>query len=387
MTTTPIGNSALLRVWANDFDFSGAATPPVDKVDLGWQRNEQPPHSWMNFVHYQLGLKANHFLARGAPDWNATTEYNAGAVVNHTGDLWVSLTTNNNSQPDEDNTDWAIVFNSQNSEAKDPIAVTVGATGDFPTINAALQFLSRREFAFEAFSGLHTITLLSGFEMAEQVIVRGFDMSGIQINGEDAVHNIVRNSLSTNVAGRFSAFTAIQGGALPVINVRFDMDTSGTATDRDGIRLSDAGSSAFVLPGAGVTNAGFNGFSARRGALFSIDDAVFDDAGNDGISVNGSYGTCAGASARDAGRYGIFANNSASVSAFEADARLAGDQGVRAFTGSSINFRNGFARKTLGTDSSDDIAVNNGGMINANGAFGGTSQSVNTITANGIIFK
>jgi hypothetical protein len=104
--TTEIGNSALLRTWAND----GTVTVPSNtKIDEGWLRGEQPPHEWMNYIHNILGQKVNHALSRGAADWVASTEYLAGAVVNRAGALWLALATNTNSEPTGANSNWVAV--------------------------------------------------------------------------------------------------------------------------------------------------------------------------------------------------------------------------------------------------------------------------------------
>jgi hypothetical protein len=104
--TTEIGNSALLRTWAND----GTVTVPSNaKIDEGWLRGEQPPHEWMNYIHNILGQKINHALSRGAADWVASTEYLAGAVVNRAGAVWLALATNTNSEPTGANSNWTQV--------------------------------------------------------------------------------------------------------------------------------------------------------------------------------------------------------------------------------------------------------------------------------------
>jgi hypothetical protein len=101
--TTEIGNSALLRTWAND----GTVTVPNNaKIDEGWLRGEQPPHEWMNYIHNILGQKINHALSRGAADWVDSTEYLAGAIVNRNGSIWLATATNTDSAPSDSNSNW-----------------------------------------------------------------------------------------------------------------------------------------------------------------------------------------------------------------------------------------------------------------------------------------
>jgi hypothetical protein len=104
--TTEIGNSALLRTWAND---GTVVVPSNAKIDEGWLRGEQPPHEWMNYIHNILGQKINHALSRGAADWVSSTEYLAGAVVNRSGAVWLALATNTNSEPTGANSNWVAV--------------------------------------------------------------------------------------------------------------------------------------------------------------------------------------------------------------------------------------------------------------------------------------
>ena len=119
-----IGNSELLRTWAND----GTVVVPADaKIDEGWLRGEQPPHEWMNYIHNVLGQKINHALSRGSADWNSETEYLAGAIVNHNDELWLALATNTNSTPSEANANWSGLYSRNN------ILGTVSQSGGVPT--------------------------------------------------------------------------------------------------------------------------------------------------------------------------------------------------------------------------------------------------------------
>jgi hypothetical protein len=101
--TSEIGNSQLLRTWAND---GTIVQPPNTKQDEGWLRGEQPPHEWMNWLQNTFGQKINHILSRGVPDWSATTQYTAGASVNRSGATWVAAATNTNSEPTDVNANW-----------------------------------------------------------------------------------------------------------------------------------------------------------------------------------------------------------------------------------------------------------------------------------------
>ena len=128
-----IGSSELLRTWAND----GTVVVPADaKIDEGWLRGEQPPHEFMNYIHNVLGQKINHMLSRGVPDWNNSTEFDPGAVVNHDDDLWLALATNTNSEPSAGNSNWArIVDQSKDANIH---GLTIGRGGGDIDTNTAI---------------------------------------------------------------------------------------------------------------------------------------------------------------------------------------------------------------------------------------------------------
>jgi hypothetical protein len=168
--TTEIGNSALLRTWAND---GTVVVPSNAKIDEGWLRGEQPPHEWMNYIHNVLGQKINHALSRGAADWVNTTEYLAGAVVNHNGSVWRARATNTDSAPADSNSNWVrlVEVGTENVRAAyggtaDAVALTTGGkiSGTVPT---GLQVRFR---ASDPNTGATTIALDGGTPIACRTI-------------------------------------------------------------------------------------------------------------------------------------------------------------------------------------------------------------------------
>ena len=224
-------------------------------------------------------------------------------------------------------------------ELTEDVLVTVGSGGDFGTINAALESIVSLYYP-KYISGGNcprvTINLFPGFVMSEQVLVESLDLSWITITGVDDETVINRSALTTCLGIGYPAFGAANGGFLPVIGQLFNMDTSGTASDRHGI-LAYSNSRAIVLNGCGVKNAGASG-------IFAIFGSTID-----------AYG----ANASGAGTYDIYATHSSTINANGANASGAGS-GIR---------------------------VANGSLINAVGATGMLSQAKNTLTADGIIFQ
>jgi len=395
-----IGNSNLLEVWAS----SGAVVEPdISKVEEGWQLGEQPPHEFMNWLQNTFGEKLNHVLSNGTPQWNSSTSYGAGSTVQRTGSVWIAMEPNSNSEPATGNTNWSrllkladasseatadkLALRDENGtfkvgEATDPahpvrlgdikqdsdITVTVGAGADFETINAALTHLSNFYPEYKNTGVTATIELQAGFEMAEQVLVRGIDFGWVTIIGVDAQTTINNTALTIDFTtadydfGSFPAFGVSKGGVLPRIGQLFIFDVAGVGGSKHGVMAVGAGSNADILPGCGVVNAGEIGIYATRGASISADDANASGAGgsrgmyaNTGSKINARDANVSGAAGN-----GIQANNNSTIDARDIDASNAGSSGIR---------------------------VSNGSIISASGATGTTNIAVNTLTSDGIIFQ
>ena len=220
------------------------------------------------------------------------------------------------------------------------VTLTVGSGEQYTTINAALEYAVKKYYPIFLSGGTKprvTIQLQAGFVMAEQVLVESLDLSWITITGVDDETVINRSALTTYWGDGYPAFGATNGGFLPIIGQLFNMNTSGTATERHGI-LAYSNSRAIVLGGCGVKNAGSNGIYAARNSTINAHSADASGAGTYGIFASlGSLINANGANASGAISYGIFATN--------------------------------------------------GSLINAGGATGTLNQTKNTLTANGIIFQ
>ncbi len=154
-------------------------------------------------------------------------------------------------------------------------SVTVNVPSDQPTINDAIAFLSALPIRPNA---NFVINLEAGHELNYQVILDGGDYSNIRLTSADAEVPIIRSALTTNSFGRFPAIAAINGARMPVIDVLFNMDTSGTQALRDGIQCIN-GAWAYVLLGKGVKNAGGRGFHVANLATGLGRQANFSGAG------------------------------------------------------------------------------------------------------------
>ena len=245
--------------------------------------------------------------------------------------------------------------------------ITVGAAGDYATINGALAHLSKYTPIYKNLGVTATISLLAGFVMAEQVLVRGLDLGWMTITGVAAETVIDHTALTTDFStadyglASYPAFGVSKGGALPRIGQLFRFNVADVLGEKHGVMAVGAGSSADILPGCGVKNAGMYGINATNGAT---------------INANGT-------NASGAGTHGFAAAEGATINAHGADASDAGASGVYADNGAMIN--------ADGTNTSGaidyEVTVDRGSTINADGMTGTLSQTRNVLTANGIIFQ
>ena len=149
----------------------------------------------------------------------------------------------------------------EETTVEEELLVEVGSGGDFGTITDALKELSRSRQIYTGDGFTAEIRMKSGMALEEQIFVAGLDLSWIKITSEDAEVPIVRSALSTvldtNLGGGniFPVFGAKLGGFLPLIDVLFEMDSSGSASGREFIACINSGQAA-MIPGAGCKNVG-----------------------------------------------------------------------------------------------------------------------------------
>jgi hypothetical protein len=167
--------------------------------------------------------------------------------------------------------------------------ITVGAGGDFATINEAIEAASRiGKPRFVHNTTLGVIRLNSGFVMQEQVFLRrGIDLSAWAISSQDAEVTIDRASLTEGFYK--DAFIADEGSSLPWINTLFTMNTSGSADGQGGIAAFGAGARAFVYSTKGFKNVTGRAFHIANGALGYARGAVFTGAGEAAVRVSNAF--------------------------------------------------------------------------------------------------
>lgn len=235
------------------------------------------------------------------------------------------------------------------------VYVTVGPGGMFSTINDALRYLTTRYRKRYIKGSLTTtpgytdnvetakITLKTGFVMAEQVFVRQYDAGWITITAEDALVTIQRSAL-TSIAyfqgtgsEMYPAFYAGDNGALPIIVAKFQMDGSGTGTNRHWV-VCNRNSSAHLWPFSGCLNSGGHGVYAREGSTISARLVDVSGAGDTGfVAANGSNLSAQGGTANNCIIGGVLSTDGSNINFAGGSATGAGQYGASCIEGSNMN--------------------------------------------------
>jgi len=168
------------------------------------------------------------------------------------------------------------------------------------------------------------------------------------------------------------------------------------ATETD---VSGAGTYGYFASGGSTISAASS--TANNCGTGTNDAAAFADAasrinvesltatGCSGIVIrceSGSTINCTGSTITGAGNRSVYAAGASIINASSCTGTGATNEGVFAASGSTINAQSSNFQRG-GTTSVTDIVVENGSFINAAGATGGVSQTINTLTSEGVIFR
>ncbi len=228
------------------------------------------------------------------------------------------------------------------------ISLRVGSTRDYTTLNAALAAASKF-YPLYVRGGLDVnIVLDADYVETQGVYLRGIDLSYVSIT------SVGNATIIANVGGHL--FQADYGARLPRIGCKFNMAGNGW----DGLNVRNT-STAIIYEGGGILNAGQNGVTAWSGSS---------------VRINGGIVTGAQANLR----VGL-------AMCAASDATLTGGvvRGVLANRG-KVSIVNSNCRRGAG-DSTSDIYLINGSIVNAADSMGGCNISFNTLSNNGICFK
>jgi len=293
------------------------------------------------------------------------------------------------------------------------VTLTVGTTGTYSTLNAALEAASRYRTVYKAGGVKVDINILDdGWIMAEQVIATGVDLRDIRIVSDQAAVTIDRASLTQlaalpdfqGVTVKASAFMGSNGAFLPRIACNFTMNTTGTAADQGGI-LFMKGATCVVEPTFGFNDCDGLGAHVVYGSRLLASESVWtgNGVGGDPYFAGGVRGdwlatlVLAEASVDNNVGQGVMANGGTVLTLRDGSATGNGDDGVQGGTGSILHLRGAAINTNSGVgvyageacvvrlidtqvnnntgnglfvDGGAKVSAVNGTEINNNGAFG-----------------
>jgi hypothetical protein len=258
------------------------------------------------------------------------------------------------------------------------ITVTVGSGGDFSTINQALEYLSHYYPLYVKSGFTAEVKLLTGFVMAEQVLIYGVDLGWIDIISEDSSVTINRSALTITDAAYYPAFSAFKYGKLPNIRTLFNMDSSGDSSGRVGIYLHEGGQCN--ITNGGVKNTPTAGCLIYRGGFAIMYEADFSYSYYGVKLLRGGYLESQHLNVSHCTDYGLLAQFGCNVDAQETNAQHC-NFGVSSQSGSVMNVGSSDAREctTYG------FHVGGASILMTSGVKGTLSQTIRTITVAGII--
>lgn len=318
--------------------------------------------------------------------------------------------------------------------------VTVGAGGDFSTINEAVRTLSRLRKNYMPGGLVDTITLLDGFVIQEQILAGNVDLSHIRIVAQNSLVTVSLAALTVQMPGVSGVFPLFGGNnaKMPTIAFNMNFDSSGTTTGRWAVYLLNSAElsfesnrtltnapSLFYFASGSTLRAQGGTFTGSKGTILLADACatgiLFNCNFSDGIGTGSVFRVEAGSRVRNrnctmnniAGRIRVINNatcdcsnlsmtgNTASGTTTLISVEECGDLNltsavitgyvatgsvVRALRGGRIAVNSGDVKQS-GSPRELDLVVQAGGFITASTDTGGSSQTPNIPTPSGLILK
>ena len=262
---------------------------------------------------------------------------------------------------------------------------TIGVGGDFTTLNLAIDWYKK------VISNGYRVTLqlMAGFVMQEQVMLNNVNLGFVEIIGTDAVTSIdgayITNGiiLDGELATMYPAFYGY-GSIMPVINHRFKFSSNISGGVNSYGIVVRKNSYCKVLENKGFTNVYGVGIGVLEKSEANIEFAYFSGSGT-GCHISGASTVSARECKFDnCVNYGIFISTGSTLNFDNGSAVNCGSNGVSVMFGSFVNVHN----SDLSGAGAHGIELSfGGGTVFAYRTAGTLSQTANTITANGIIFK
>lgn len=292
--------------------------------------------------------------------------------------------------------------------------ITVGTGGDFNTLSAALAYASKFSHIFNNSGNTLTIEIQSGFPIGEQLVIDGIDLSYVNVTLQgytppevtlanaqsyltgqttyptvliDLINNqtfmtlrngargpriscIMRAVASRNVTG-----IVLEGGSEIHIDPFCGLETfrSNFIVASDGSRVIARGG---ILKGA--TNVQPN-LIARSGSFIAFPDGLFSrtDAGSAVTSFGGSHVVVDDAFIRCTGEF---------AATFYADRAFVSATGLNLINSTIEAYAVGGEINIGANSATIPVQIESGGIIRVVVGTPSTSDPLNTLTANGVIF-
>lgn len=349
-----------------------------------------PPLQWFNAMGFTATQGLAYLHQMGIAEYHAAQEYPEHGLCNRNGAIYRSLANANiGNTPESTPGSWEPVTPIAALTAN--VTVTVGAAGDYASINAALAAVTAlyTPVHVSPSSRRVTINILAGYVMAERLIFDGIDLSWITITGADAETTMTQSEMGGFLAG---AIRVVNGAKAPIISQLFTMDSSGANT-ASGVYCSNSWvtftSGAGIKNGRGVAvnaaqsgvivaqSCNFSGFGTALGAsnMSSV------DVRNTNLTPTSDGIVCAHGSRINANGATV---GPAVIQCYDGSEVLADGVTVieiECTNGSRVSFVGGTTTATTG------IVVLTGSIVAAGGSTSTLSIAANTVTAAGIIFK
>lgn len=134
-----------------------------NKLATGWSV-EKPPCEQMNFIQNRQDNALKYILQMGIVEWDALTEYQPKSYVSYLNTVYVSLGVNKNKQPDINEINWSVAFDTYGSAESVQEQLTELIESDNPFSQYVLEddptFTSKAKgTSFSANAGLPTNNL------------------------------------------------------------------------------------------------------------------------------------------------------------------------------------------------------------------------------------
>lgn len=237
------------------------------------------------------------------------------------------------------------------------VTVTVGSGGDYSTVNSAIESLSQLYPTYRKNGFVTEVQLLSGFVMAEQVLIKNSDLGWITITSVDSVVSVDPSAMVEGLIPGDNAtpiFGGVYNSTLPIIGVQFEY--ADNTTSRDGVVVG-FNSNVLFLPETGVRNCRHGikvlygstancympGLTVGGGGSNAGTTAGVDFSGTYGRSLQVSFNSSAGLARsnfnNNEGSYGVYVIWGSRADLYQSQIKNAGNTAICCRDGSFVNAR------------------------------------------------